>query len=167
MVEGGRIRTSTRSVWRFPEETIFHYVLHDAASHLHRTVTQFNDAQENENNIHYIGQIEVRQWLALAWQCFALGFSYWLSFPAIRENAGPLGWPYTGIEYLVRQMLLLDENNVNAITVRCTYSPSMDRGYIAVVFYFTDHATDADMNFFEDWVRPALLDNEGEHVFSS
>ena len=43
----------------------------------------------------------------------------------------------------------------------------MDPGYIAVVFYFTDHATDADMNFFEDWVRPALLDNEGEHVFSS
>ena len=64
-------------------------------------------------------------------------------------------------------MLLLDENNVNEITVRCTYSPSMDPGYIAVVFYFTDHATDADMNFFEDWVRPALLDNEGEHVFSS
>ena len=165
MVEGGRIRTSTRSVWRLPENTIFHYVLHDV-SHLHRTVTQFNDAQEDENNIHFVGPIEVRQWLAIAWQCFVLRWVHCLSFPAIRENAGPLGWPYTGIEYLVRQMRLLDENNVNAITIRCTYSPSMDRGYIAVVFFFTDNVTDADMNFFEDWVRPALLENEGEHLFS-
>ena len=100
-MEGGRIRTSTRSVWLIPEDTIFHYVLHDV-SHLHRTVTQFNDAQEDENNIHYIGQIEVRQWLAIAWQCFVLTWVHGLSFHAIRENVGPLGYPYTSIAYLVR-----------------------------------------------------------------
>ena len=166
MEGNGRIRTSIRSVWRIPEDTIFHFVLNEV-SHLHRLVTEFNGAQEDEGNIHYVGPVEVRQWLAIAWQCFVLRWVHCLSFPAIRENAGPLGWPYTGIAYLVRQMRLLDENNVNAITIRCTYSPSMDRGYIAVVFFFTDNVTDADMNFFEDWVRPALLENEGEHLFSS